>query len=124
MKGDEAFAEHVSCLAQFEGIIVVEGKKDSGALIDLGVSEENIYPLKKPLHAVVDEIVSLCEKGKCKRCMILTDLDSEGKRLYSVLQHKLKENGIVVENSFRNFLFRETNIRQIEGLKNHAPRWV
>jgi len=89
--------------------ILVEGKKDKSTLEALGCKK--VITLKgRPLFKVIEDL-------KCKEICILTDLDNEGKRLYHKLQTLCTKNGIKVDNSFRNYLFKETKIRQIEGLK-------
>jgi len=91
-------------------LVIVEGKKDKAALQKLGIS--NIMELsKKPLFQIVEEIV-----GSNKECIILTDLDKEGKQIYSKLNSDLQRHGIKVNNKFREFLFKCTKLRQIEGI--------
>ncbi len=90
-------------------LVIVEGKKDKEALKSFGIT--NVVTLKKSLFEVVEEVSS-----KAKECVILTDLDKKGKYLYSRLRQDLQKHGVKVDNSFRNFLFRETKLRQIEGL--------
>ncbi|MBI3035915.1 toprim domain-containing protein [Candidatus Woesearchaeota archaeon] len=94
-------------------LVIVEGKKDKIALNKLGVT--NIIELnKKPLFHIVEEIAD-----SNKECIILTDLDKEGKQLYSKLNSNLQKNGVRVDNKFRNFLFRHTKLRQIEGIDSY-----
>ncbi len=50
--------------------------------------------------------------------MILTDLDSEGKKLYGKLKKQLSNFGIKIDNELRDLLFK-TKLRQIEGMKNY-----
>ncbi len=91
-------------------LVIVEGKKDKAALQKFNIT--NIVELsKKPLFQIIEEISSLH-----KECIILTDLDSEGKLLYSKLNSQLQNNGVKINNKFREFLFRYTRLRQIEGL--------
>ena len=94
-----------------EKIVVVEGIKDRRALASLGI--KNIITLKKPLYAIIEDIVL-----SKKECIILTDLDKKGKQLYSKLSSKLKQFGVKIDNSFREFLFK-TKLRQIEGLPHY-----
>lgn len=107
-------------LEEFQGImdkirgsgilVIVEGKKDRAALQRLGI--KNIIELsKKPIFQIVEEIVNLG-----RECIILTDLDSEGKELYSKLNSNLQKFGVKVDNRLRDFLFRNTRLRQIEGI--------
>jgi 5S rRNA maturation endonuclease (ribonuclease M5) len=96
-------------LKNSEKAVIVEGKKDKAALERLGV--KNIFTLKKPLFAVVEEIAA-----SYKEVIIFTDLDEEGKKLYGKLNSWLSYHGVKVDNYFREFLFRNTKIRQVEGL--------
>lgn len=91
-------------------LIIVEGKKDKAALEEFGIS--NIIELnKKPLFQIVEEIAN-----SIKECVILTDLDKEGKQLYSKLNANLQRHGVKINNKFREFLFKSTKLRQIEGI--------
>ena len=88
--------------------IIVEGKKDKEALSKLGI--KNVLCLNnRPLHRIA-------ESTKCGEVVILTDLDREGKRLYSTLKAEFQRNGIKVNDRFRNYLYRKTRLRQIEGI--------
>ena len=89
-------------------LIVVEGIKDKSALNNLGI--ENIITLKGPLYEEIDKI-----SEKTKEVILLVDLDKEGKKLYHTLKIGLENNGIKINDKFRNFLFK-TNLRNIEGL--------
>lgn len=94
-------------------LIIVEGKNDKLALEKLGIG--NIVVLNnKPLFEIVEE-VSL----KTREVIILTDLDKEGKLLYHKLKSNLQKFGVKVNDSFRNFLYKNTKLRQIEGLRRY-----
>lgn len=92
--------------------IIVEGKKDVAALKILGIS--NTIPLNGPLFQVVERI-----SEKYKRAIILTDLDPEGRKLYSRLKRDLGERGVEIDDRFREFLFRKTKLRHIEGIDTY-----
>ena len=93
-------------------LIVVEGKKDKFALNSLNI--KNIFVLNnKPLYQVVEEVADIS-----KDVVILTDLDSEGKKLYSILQTDLQKNGVKVDKVFREFLIRNTKLVCIESIEN------
>ncbi len=94
--------------------IIVEGINDKKALEKFGI--KNIITLKKPLYAVVEQIV---EEGR--PCIILTDLDKKGKELYLRLSSYLKQFGIKIWDAPREFLFR-TELRQIEGLPKYLEK--
>jgi len=91
-------------------LVIVEGKKDKAALRKLGIA--NIIELsKRPLFQIVEEIA-----GSNEECIILTDLDKKGRELYGILNSDLQKNGVKINNELRDFLFRHTKIRQIEGI--------
>lgn len=93
-------------------LVVVEGKKDNAALQRFGINKENIVELnKKPIFSIIEEI-----SGKTDECTILTDLDRKGKELFGKLNSGLQAHGVKVNNSFREFLFKRTKLRQIEGI--------
>lgn len=93
-------------------LVVVEGKKDRAALNKIGI--QNIIELnKKPLFEIVEEISESNDE-----CIILTDLDKKGKELYGRLNSDLQKRGVKINNRLREFLFKNTKIRQIEGLTN------
>jgi len=94
-------------------LIIVEGKKDKIALEKLGLT--NIIILNKPLYKIVEEV-------KCKECVILTDLDKKGKQIYGYLNSNLQRFGVRIDNNFRNFLFKKTKLRQIEGIYNYINK--
>jgi len=108
--------EWIERIRDFDKIVVVEGKEDRVALHRLGIVDV-VQLNKRPLYKVVE---SLIEKGK--EVIILTDLDMKGKQLYGKLNHDLCRFGVKVDNRFRNFLFRFTKLRQIEGLDSYIDR--
>ena len=95
-------------------IILVEGKKDKAALAALGI--KNIITLKKPLYQIIEQIVK-----SNKECILLLDLDKKGKQLYARISSKLKQFGVKIDNSFREFLFK-TKLRQIEGISKYLEK--
>ena len=93
--------------------VIVEGKKDRAALEKLGII--NIVELsKKPLFQIVEEVSDSNEE-----CVILTDLDKKGKELYGKLNSDFQKRGVKINNELRNFLFRNTKLRQIEGINTY-----
>lgn len=98
-----------------DGLIIVEGKKDVRALNAFGIT--GVYELAKPLYAVCEEVAA-----RARRAIILTDLDREGKKLYGALNSGLSRMGVQVDARFREFLLRETKLRQIEGLPAYLER--
>ncbi len=93
---------------------IVEGIKDKKALESLGF-RKIIALNSRPIYKVVEGI-------KAKEVIILTDLDKEGKKLYKKLLDELSRNGIKVDNTFRDYLFKNTELRQMEGLPKYLNR--
>ena len=96
-------------------VIIVEGKKDIAALKKLGI--RNTVELKEPIFKLCENLAL-----KYREVVILTDLDKEGKRLYSKLKEGLERNGVKVNNNFREFLFKETKLTQIEGIVSYLEK--
>lgn len=119
-------------------IIIVEGKKDVAALRKVGVDGNNIVSLNNPLFEIVEGIVNknnnknfkkskeiknnIKNKKNSKEIIILTDLDKKGKQLYGKLKKDLCRNGCRIDSYFREFLQKNTKIRQIEGLAKYIER--
>ena len=70
-------------------------------------------------HKTTLEITKDSHITKNGNCIILTDLDKQGKELYGKLNSGLQQFGVKVDNNFRNFLFKNTKLRQIEGLTTY-----
>ena len=94
-----------------EKIIIVEGKKDKNALNSLDI--KNIFVLNnKPLYQVAEEVADLTDEA-----IILTDLDNEGRKLYSILRGDLERNGVKIDKQFREFLLNNTKLVCIESIE-------
>mgnify|MGYP001596002088 CR=1 FL=1 len=112
-KKTEEFNILIEKIKNSNTLIIVEGKKDKIALQKLGLN--NIIELsKKPIFQIVEDIANSNDE-----CVILTDLDKEGKQLYSKLNSNLQKNGVKINNKFREFLFKHTKLRQIEGIDTY-----
>lgn len=96
-------------------IIIVEGIKDISALAKLGIPRDRIRRLNKAAFFVAEDLA----KEGIKEAIILTDLDKEGKKLYSSLKTDLTRNGVQVDNFFREFLFRNSDLSHIEGIATY-----
>ena len=115
-KFNNEFSEHIDKIKQSNQLIIVEGKKDTKALQNFGI--KNIIELnKKPLFEIIENI-----SNNNKKCIILTDLDRQGKELYGKLNSGLQQRGVKIDDSFRNFLFKNTKLRQIEGLETYIEK--
>lgn len=109
----EKFNNLIRKITDSNVLIIVEGKKDRTALEELGLN--NIIELnKKPLFQIVEEISDSNDE-----CIILTDLDKKGKELYGKLNSDLQKRGVKINNELREFLFKNTKLRQIEGITTY-----
>jgi 5S rRNA maturation endonuclease (ribonuclease M5) len=112
-KMDERFREEIDRIK--DACVIVEGKKDRAALESLGFTD--VHPLKGPLFSFAESIAE-----KTKDVVVLTDLDSEGKQIYSKLANSFSRLGVRIDNRFREYLFRHTDLRQIEGLDTYLKK--
>ncbi len=116
MKKNSELLDYIEELKKSDKLIIVEGKKDKEALEQLGL--KNIITLsKKPIFQIIEDI-----SKKTKEAVILTDLDRHGKELFGKLNSWLQYNGVKVDNKFREFLFKETKLRQVEGLVGYLSK--
>ena len=107
------FNDFIEKIKSSNTLVIIEGKKDRKALEKLGI--DNVMELsKKPLFQIAEEI-----SNSNNECIILTDLDKKGKELYGKLRSDLQKNGVKVNNKFREFLFKHTKLRQIEGMDSY-----
>ncbi len=102
--------EEIQKIIENKSLVIVEGKKDKESLNNLGI-ENVIYLKNKPLFEFVENLDE-------KDVVILTDLDLEGRKLFSKLRHLLQRRGFNINNNLRNVLFR-SNLRCIEGLDTY-----
>jgi 5S rRNA maturation endonuclease (ribonuclease M5) len=104
-------ADFLEAASKFKNwVVIVEGKNDAAALKKLGFS--SIIILKNgPNYKAVESV----DKDKV---IILTDLDAEGKKIYSELKKEFNNRGVFVDDTIRELLFR-TELRQIEGLTRY-----
>ena len=93
-------------LQQTQKLIIVEGKKDLKAFASFGITKA--IEISGPFYKLIESIED-------KDVIILTDLDSEGRKLYSKIKHHLQKRGVRIDNHFREFLFT-TQITTIESL--------
>ena len=112
--GPEELLEFRDRLARSAKLIIVEGPKDMSSLRAISVTNPILMLSKKPLYAVAEQAASLS-----KDIVILTDLDTEGKKLFGRLSTDLQHLGCRIDNTFREFLFKKTKLRQIEGIKTY-----
>jgi 5S rRNA maturation endonuclease (ribonuclease M5) len=98
-------------LIESEKIMIVEGMNDKKALMNLGVPRHQIQIIDNAIFAVAEKVAA-----RAKQAIILTDLDTEGKKLYANLKRNLNRVGVHVDTYFREFLFRNSDLSHIEGI--------
>lgn len=92
--------------------VVVEGKNDIRRLKLYGV--ESIYPIKgKKFYDVVEDLEF------ANLCILLTDLDKQGEKIFLNLKSLLQREGIPVDVSFREYLknFPYEEIEKLPDIK-------
>ena len=92
-------------------VILVEGKKDQRALEYFKI--KSILTLREPLFETVEKIATTG-----KECILLMDLDAEGRKLHARLLSDLQANGVKVNTRFRKLLFG-TRVRNIEAIPKY-----
>lgn len=108
--------EFLEKLKDTEKLIIVEGRKDKAALVNLGVTADILF-VNMPLYKLAELVAK-----RTKKAVILTDLDSSGKKLYKELKTLLTANGVEVDNYFREYLFKNTELAHIEGIDSYFER--
>ncbi len=109
----EDLKDWIKALGKSGKAIIVEGPKDKKALERFGVKK--IFVLsKKSLLETAEDIAS-----KYNEVIILTDLDKKGRELYGKLSKDLNKLGVKIDKKFREWLFKNTDLRQIEGLESY-----
>ena len=108
----EYIKDEIKILKASNKLIIVEGKKDVASLKELGL--KNVRQLNGPLFETIESIED-------KEVVLLTDLDAEGKKLYSNLKRQLDRRGVRIDNKLRNLLFK-TKLSHIEGLSHYIKK--
>ncbi|MGD0056714.1 MAG: Toprim subdomain protein [Methanomassiliicoccales archaeon] len=97
-----------------DAVILVEGLKDKGALIALGIGGD-IWLIQGggSIFSVAEDLVS-----KKKSAIILTDWDRKGGQLCHLIRQALKANGVPCDDSLRMRLVHisKKDIKDIESL--------
>lgn len=115
-KDGEDLEEWRTSLIASELPVIVEGHEDSRSLRNIGVTNTLLILNCGPRYKLIEHIVK-----NHKRVIILTDFDSEGKRLYGILNRELAPYGVHVDKRFREEL-QKTKLDQIEGLERYYRR--
>ncbi len=95
-------------------VILVEGKKDRGALVSLGIDGEMIQvQTARGILGVAEELSS-----REREAIILTDWDRKGGQLCQLLKNALRSEGVRYNDSIRARLSKisKKEIKDIESL--------
>ncbi len=121
MIGKEEFVREIEKAKDNNTLIVVEGKKDKIALEKIGF--HNIFVLNETGKSIFVKIEEIAKRKE--ECVILTDFDKKGKKLYNLIKSEFNLNGVKMNNSLRNALLK-AHLSHIEGistfLNNFYPR--
>ena len=120
MRNDpELMKEWLDKLKESDKMIIVEGLNDKKALKAIGIDDFRIMVLDTELYLFSEKVAE-----NTKKAIILTDTDPEGRKLYSKLKTFLTNNGVEVDNYFREFLFRNSDLSHIEGIDGYFKNQV
>lgn len=97
--------------------VIVEGKRDKEALLEIGVKENRILLVS---HKTIFEIVDLLITNKAKEIINLLDGDINGKKKSSELYQNSK--GIKINREIRRIIFKHVKSKRIEDLLNYLER--
>lgn len=121
IKKDELLRE-IEKLRKSKSLIIVEGKKDKTALEQIGL--KNVFILNencKSIFVKIEEIIA--RREKCEECIILTDFDKEGKKLYNFVKNELLQRGVKMNNKLRDLLLK-THLSHIEGISTFLDNLI
>lgn len=103
-------------------ILIVEGLKDEKALKSLGL--KNIVRISgKPLIKVVEDVASKIQRSKIHEVIILTDFDSEGRKLAARLTYLLQKYKIHPNSRLRREFMKlgYGRIEDMNGIGSNQP---
>jgi 5S rRNA maturation endonuclease (ribonuclease M5) len=100
-------------LKRYEGIIIVEGKKDVRALSWFGI---RAISLNESIDAQFEKL------GTDRPVLILTDRDREGRALASQALSACERLGLVPDGRMRTRFFAVTGIRHVEAFDTICVR--
>jgi 5S rRNA maturation endonuclease (ribonuclease M5) len=124
---DEALAQLTAILEDLEArpeevVLLVEGKRDRGALNLLGVFGEIVQVQTSNGILGIAEDLAL----RKRKAIILTDWDRKGGQLCLLLKNAFKANGVEFEATTRSRLVRivSGDIKDVESLPSFFSRLV
>ncbi|MFH1248734.1 MAG: toprim domain-containing protein [archaeon] len=112
--------EEIEKAKSTQTLFIVEGHNDKKALNNLGI--DNVAVIKESKKSIKEFLEDVASRNK--EVVILTDLDTEGKKLYNLARNTFSSSGVKIAPSIREELFR-LKVSHIEGLdsfvENHLP---
>lgn len=113
----EQVISEIQDLAIEGAVIIVEGEKDRDALGELGISGQILLASYPPLLNFAEDI-----SRKTDLAIILTDWDSQGKKLAKKLSRYLQASGMKPNNLIRNKIKKlvQKEIKDVEGLSGYV----
>jgi 5S rRNA maturation endonuclease (ribonuclease M5) len=97
-----------------DAVILVEGQKDRGALIALGIGGE-VWHIQGggSIFSIAEDLAR-----QMKKAIILTDWDRKGGQLCHLVRESLKANGVSYDDTLRKRLVHisKKDIKDIESL--------
>ncbi|MDD2778280.1 MAG: DNA primase [Methanocellales archaeon] len=98
-------------------VIIVEGKKDRDALNELGISDQISLASYQPLLNFAEGI-----SRKTNQAIILTDWDSQGKKMAKKISGYLQASNTKPNNLIRNKIKKlvRNEIKDVEGLSGYV----
>ena len=104
-------------LSRAGAVVIVEGKKDRDALNELGISDQISLASSPPLLNFAEDI-----SRKTNHVIILTDWDSQGKKMAKKLSVYLQASGAKPNNLIRKKIKRlvRKEIKDVEGLSGYV----
>jgi 5S rRNA maturation endonuclease (ribonuclease M5) len=122
---EETFEELVRILDELrdldaEVVLLVEGQKDRGALVALGIGGE-IWTVQgpNPIFSVAEHLAL-----ERKRAIILTDWDRKGGQWAHLLRRSLQANGVAFDDSLRMriAILVKKEVKDVESLPSYYQR--
>lgn len=92
-------------------LIIVEGKKDKIALEEIGL--KNIFVLNEDGKSLLIRVEEIAKRKE--ECVILTDFDKGGGKMYNLVKSELLQQGVKMNNRLRDMLLG-AHLSHIEGI--------
>ncbi len=92
-------------------LIVVEGRKDKIALEEIGL--KNIFVLNEDGKSLLIQVEEIAKRKD--GCIILTDFDKRGRKIYNIIKGELLHLGMKMNNKLRDMLLK-AHLSHIEGI--------